>query len=246
MKPLLEMPKYDLATQARFADQYKAGLEVASTYLEPELLFAARFKTDGSGERLYHSVYGDRFGFGVGALYKDPGGRPHQVVDSRSEDGVYSMVIGDNGDNTVTLRGQTKTHFFETMYFEGGTRRARLATARMGYVSVQDQIERGGIVTPHWEDIRKRPDRDKILAHWGIIYDKDAGALELRMDNLVLRVGEVIGLTRLLEQYFPSEVYANPDKANTKHDVWARANWMADFNVTWNRLVPTPVIGAPR
>lgn len=242
--PRLEMPTYDKATQDRFVqDQSRRTDQVR---LVPELLFSATLPSTAVGipDRIYHVPSSDGgFGFGVGALFDQTRNMPDMLIRSFGESNAWIVSIPRGaGNNKLNIRGQLgKTSFDATYYPHEGDEQSPLFN-----IGGDNGIPRGqeGSVEfwmPAWTEIANCSDADKLLAMGKVIYDREAGVFEGRMGDLVVRAKDNIPANALLERYFPQELRDDRFEAGVEHDVWASANWMADFGITLRRVTEVPV-----
>jgi hypothetical protein len=241
-----ERPRVSDEQQAAFVASYSQ--HDGDVRLVPEALFSAT-GNDRRIDRLYHK--GPQFRVGRLAMFDKSveSGLPKTILNYLGNHDAVSIALPSKSDDTVRFHAQTGKFSLSLRYFphEGEE------LAPLYDIGLEDNTiprhERGhqyAGMLGYWTNIRDRSDLSEIMRKGGLIYDHESGVFEVRLGDMVVRALDHLPAHGILESYFPPELRENPLEAGIEHDVWARANWMQDFGITWVReqRIEVPVFDA--
>lgn len=236
-------PRISDEMQARFVAQFGMH-DDGNVRLVPEALFTAKRGNDNRESiRLYHN---EKFGFKTGAFYgKEMKGLPDRVIKLFGHNNHQSISLPDFKPHSggLSFSGRQGDYSFSVQYYphEGEDQ------SPMYYLGMVDERTSRyapgyrALFMPVWTEIKDNPNVDEILAKRGIKYDREEGVFEAKFDELILRVRATASINGILDRYFPSELREDPLEAGIEQDVWARADWLQDFGITWTREIKTEV-----
>lgn len=238
----IERQVVDESLQARFVGIFDE--READVKLEPQLLFSSSRDETGEVERIYHRLGKSGSGFRIekAAFYRADENIPYQIMDMRGGKQYLSINFPkDNEKSDIRVLGQVGDDSIAAVYFPHVGNKLEQFKMLKGS---DGERESRRLYSPYMSEAEERGITDEVFKNRGISYNREAGIIEARLEDMVLRIADQAPLEEILERYFPEELKDNPFAAGTEHDVWARSDWMSDFGITWNRVVEVPVFSA--
>lgn len=204
--------------------------------IDPDHLFRSHKTSNEGAVRAYYRPNNEG-GFDAykSAYIHRPGELPGTTTYEFSSDQSLSLNLNEPGWRK--LNGISGHDSFTALYVPNG--RLEILVLEHGQKGDPDY---NTLHTVGMGDLPYRKELYEELVKRDIDYDQESGIIKMGLGDKVIHSKDKLDMDTLLDKLFPKDLRDNPFEAGVEHDVWAQVNWMEEFGISWNRMVPVPAL----